>query len=881
MTAAESGGEKFFAALAFSAYAARVASAQAELLQDVTFDPAKPLTADAMLAFLEREISGNTEAESGEAALLSALRRLRAGTLLALMQRDLSGLADLAEVTACMTALAELALTRTLAWYGRKLSAEFGAPRGEASGEVQRLLAVGMGKLGGCELNVSSDIDLVFVYAEEGATGGRDGKHIISNHEYFVRLAQRAIRALDDVSAEGRVFRVDMRLRPNGDSGPLACGFDMLEQYFVSQGREWERYAWIKARVINPDGDHGLSRVVRPFVFRKYLDFGAFAAMRSLHAQIRAEVARREMADHIKLGPGGIREIEFIAQVFQLIRGGREPALQLRPTLAVLEALALRELLPREVAEALRAAYVFLRTLEHRLQYLDDQQTHELPRAAGAQLRIAIAMGEPDYTALLQTLARHRDLVSRQFEAIFAERETAAHPLAMAWAAEAAMPPATLAALGYKDAQASAARLNATRAGSRYRQLGEAARDRFDRLVPRAMALAAATPDADAALLRLLDFFEAICRRSAYLALLDESQDALQRVAAMLAASPWAAQYLTRNPLLLDELLDPRMLYASQDGAGFERELRLQLALYDATASAPADIERQMDVLREAHHAQAFRLLAQDLAGLLSVEQLADYLSDIADRLLSITLGLCWRQVRQRPAFGSASGMAEAPRFAVIAYGKLGGKELGYESDLDLVFLFDDMHERAAEAYSHLAQRLVTWLTSTTSAGRLFELDLRLRPYGDAGLLVSNLASFREYQTGHAWAWEHQALTRARFAAGDAALGRAFEDTRREILMRKREPAQLAVEITAMRGKMHAAHPNSSGGFDLKHDPGGMIDIEFAVQFMVLAHARAHPELTANAGNIALLGLAGTLGLIDAGLAAKVQEAYREYRRRR
>jgi [glutamine synthetase] adenylyltransferase / [glutamine synthetase]-adenylyl-L-tyrosine phosphorylase len=866
---------RFAAALAFSTYAARVAAASPALLEDKTFDPRRPLTRQAMLDFLQGAEADTASAGSSrdEAALRRNLRRLRAGSLLALMQRDLDGSADLAEITSAMTALAEVALTCTISWFDRAMRAEFGVPRGESSGAPQSLLAVGMGKLGGGELNVSSDIDLVLLYAEEGET---DGTRSIANHEYFVRLGQRVIRALDDVTADGRVFRVDMRLRPNGDAGPLACGFDMLEQYFVTQGREWERYAWIKARVVNAADDQGLARVVRPFVYRKYLDFGAFAAMRALHAQIRAEVARRELADHIKLGPGGIREIEFIAQVFQLLRGGREPALQLQPTLAVLDALAARSLLPAAAAGELAAAYRFLRRLEHRLQYLDDRQTHELPQPPPAQMLVAKAMGEADYAALLTKLERHRALVSRQFEAIFAERDSQAHPLAALWSGEMQAIAGGLAAAGYAEAAVSAARLVATRSGARYRSLGEAARIRFDRLVPRAIALAAATDHPDAALARMLDFLEAICRRSAYLALLDESQQALERVAGMLAASQWAAQYLTRNPLLLDELLDPRTLDHEPGGAAFERDLRIQLLQFSAADPAAADTERQMDILREMHHAQLFRLLARDLAGLLSVERLADLVSDIADRVLQVALELCWNLVR-----GKLDAVLPAiPRFAVIAYGKLGGKELGYASDLDLVFLYEGDPQHAQDAYSRLGQRLVTWLTSTTPAGMLFEVDLRLRPYGDSGLLVSHLDAFREYQTQHAWIWEHQALTRARCCAGDTALGREFETTRRGILMRERELAPLAREITAMRDKMHAAHPNRSGSFDLKHDTGGMIDIEFAVQFLVLAHAHRHAELTANIGNIALLGLAGRLRLVDPELAGRVQDAYREYRRR-
>jgi glutamate-ammonia-ligase adenylyltransferase len=867
---------RFGDALAYSAYAKRVAAATPALLQDKTFDPRSPLTRQAMLEFLKHAEfdTVNCNFDQDEAALRRGLRRLRAGVLLTLMQRDLDGSADLAEITAGMTALAEIAVTCTITWFDRMQRAEFGLPRGEGSGAPQFLLAVGMGKLGGGELNVSSDIDLVLAYAEEGET---DGARRISNHEYFARLGQRVIRALDDVTADGRVFRVDMRLRPNGDAGPLVCGFDMLEQYFLTQGREWERYAWIKARVVNFDSDQGLARVVRPFVFRKYLDFGAFAAMRALHAQIRAEVARRELAEHIKLGPGGIREIEFIAQVFQLLRGGRDPALQLRPTLAVLAALAVRGLLPAAAAAELAEAYRFLRRLEHRLQYLDDQQTHDLPQQPATQELLAKAMGEPDYAALLVRLSQHRNLVIRQFEAIFAEPDTKAHPFAALWAGNPQKMIDGLAGADYGAPDISAARLVAARSGARYRQLGEAARMRFDRLVPRAIALAAATTNPDAALARMLDFLEAICRRSAYLALLDESPQALQRVADMLAASQWAAQYLTRNPLLLDELLDARSFEYEPDGAEFERELRIQLTLAGAPEqSTAADTERQLDVLREMHHAQLFRLLARDLAGLLSVERLADHISDFADRVLKVTLEICWNLVRRK----CDAALPEVPRFAVIAYGKLGGKELGYASDLDLVFLYDDDPVRTQDAYARLGQRIITWLTSTTPAGTLFDVDLRLRPYGDSGLLVSHIDAFREYQTLHAWTWEHQALTRARCCAGDRALGREFDGIRRGILMHKREVATLAREITEMRGKMHLAHPNRSGEFDLKHDTGGMIDIEFAVQFLVLAHAHRHPELTENVGIIALLGVAGHLSLVEPELASQVQNAYREYRRR-
>ena len=720
----------------------------------------------------------------------------------------------------------------------------------------------------------------------------------LSNHEYFTRLGRRLISVIADATEDGQVFRVDMRLRPNGDSGPLACSFDALENYFVAEGREWERYAWIKARVVATSssanaaagatsGDSGdlaarsnaspasgrrdyqaeLAAVARPFVFRRYLDFSAFAAMRSLHAQIRAEVARRDFAGHIKLGPGGIREIEFIAQAFQLIRGGRDPELQARPTLEVLSLLEQKGLLPATAVAELGAAYDFLRRLEHRLQYLDDAQTHELPVDGADQASIAAAMGFGGYGEFMARLDAHRDSVSQQFDGVFAGPVQGQHACAPLWSGELDEEASheRLAALGFTDTSAALARLTGARASQRYLQLPQASRERYDALLPRAIELTSKAAAPEAALARTLDLIEAISRRGAYLALLHEYPQALERVVQLLAASGWAAAYVTRHPLLLDELLDPRTLYAPPDWNEFGAGLRTQLAPH------AGDTERLMNLLREAHHARVFRLLAQDLAGLLTVEVLADHLSALADLMLTITIEQCWEQLRARHR--------EAPRFAVIGYGKLGGKELGYASDLDIIFLYDDNDARAPELYARLAQRVNTWLTSATPSGVLFETDLRLRPNGDSGLMVSSMDAFREYQRKEAWVWEHQALTRARHCAGDAGVGAVFEAERIAILRRSREPEALRREIVAMRAKISDAHPNKSELFDLKHDRGGMIDIEFMVQYLVLAHAHRHPQLTGNLGNIALLKMAGELGLVPLAVAMTVRDAYREYRR--
>jgi [glutamine synthetase] adenylyltransferase / [glutamine synthetase]-adenylyl-L-tyrosine phosphorylase len=851
------------AALNWSRFAQRLVAARPALNEEIEQANVGGWNAESMGAFL----AGEDIADATK--LASRLRELRARVLLRVALRDLAGLAPLGEVVATMSDLAEVALGTALACHRALLESEHGAP---ANGSD--LLIVGMGKLGGRELNVSSDIDLVFAYPEEGDSAG---PRPLSNHEFFARLGQRVIRALADVTGEGQVFRVDMRLRPWGDAGPVAASFDALESYFIAHGREWERYAWIKSRVV-AGGDaravQGLTEIVRPFVYRKYLDYGTINAVRHLHAQIREEVTRRDFANHVKLGPGGIREIEFIAQAFQLIRGGRDPSLRRRATLDVLATLAAKRLLDEEEVAELSAAYVFLRRLEHRLQYLDDEQRHTLPESDGDRQTIAETMGYADWRAFSAALEAHRVAVTRPFENVFADAEEELPAAASIWlgTADAEAAEAALAAQGYTTPQETLTRLRQVRASSRYQQLPATSRERLDSLLPRLVeACARAQPvDADArgaspdvALARCLDFIEAISRRAAYLAMLAEEPHALRRVAETLASSNWAAEYLTRHPILLDELLDPRGLRATPDWSEFT------LALRDAMAGG--DAERRMDEMRELHHAQVFRLLTQDLAGVLSVERLADHLSLAADLILQVTIEACWQGLPKRHT--------TTPRFAIIGYGKLGGKELGYASDLDLVFLYDDPHEAAAEMYARLAQRINTWLSSRTSAGLLFETDLDLRPSGRAGLLVSSVAAFRRYQLESAWIWEHQALTRARFCAGDAAIGAVFEAFRRDLLMTKRDSAKLRAEILSMRQRMLDAHPNTSGLFDLKHDRGGMVDIEFIVQYLVLSHSSEHYELTGNLGNIALLHMAGALHLLPPDLASRVADAYRAYRR--
>jgi glutamate-ammonia-ligase adenylyltransferase len=852
------------------------------LLDELAATPLHTLDLDAALA--RQAASGLPPAR--------AMRRLRNLLVCTLLRRDLEGRADLAEVVETMTRFADFAIRTQLAQLMAEQVAAHGTPMGGESGLPQHMMVLAMGKQGGGELNVSSDIDLIFVYPEDGDTVlSEPGQRQLSNHEFFTRLGKKLIAALSEIIEDGFVFRVDMALRPNGASGPLVASLNMVEEYLIVQGREWERYAWVKARAVTgtPEDIAALDAIVRPFVFRRYLDFGVIDAIRNMHAQIRAEVDRQERlhpdrSNNVKLGRGGIREIEFLAQVFQLIRGGRDAALRERSTRTTLRVLADKELLPPDTVERLLAAYTFLRNLEHRLQYLDDAQTHTLPASEADRLTVARMMGLPDSATLLAQLAEQRAYVAAQFDAIFSDKNGkngkdedgdvdphSSNALADLDRQDGIQE--RLAALSFDNPAAAAQRLMTTWQSPRLQSLPEASRTRLLALVNAALPLIAKTAagaavgSPSATLGRLLNFFEAIARRSAYLSLLTEYPHTLERVIRMMYASGWAATFLTKHPIVLDELLDDEMRHAAPDCPALAAELAGQLG------EAAGDTERQMDILREAHHAQLFRLLAQDLAGELSVERLADYLSLLADTIVEATVNAAWNTVATRHR--------EVPKFAVIAYGKLGGKELGYVSDLDVIFLFDDDDQDAPGNYAKLAQRFITWMTAHTSAGILFDIDTALRPDGASGMLVSSVTAFEKYQDSSAWVWEHQALTRARFCAGDAAIGARFEAVRERVLRKDRsgQTGELKEEVLKMRRKMRDAYPNRTERFDLKHDEGGMIDIEFMVQYLVLRHAFQYPQLTANAGNIALLRVCGELGLIYAQLGIAVGDAYRAMRR--
>lgn len=857
-----------------SLWAQRLLTKDANLLDDLLHNHAKVYSTAEMQQFLR---AANI---SDENTLKKALRQLRQRVILRIMFRDLNGLAGLGadsldEVVQTTSNLAEVALNTATNYLQEWLQALYGKPLSTKS-VPQNLIVIGMGKLGGRELNVSSDIDLIFAYESEGATAQSQNTQSISNQDFFTKLAKKLISAIDEVTEDGFVFRVDMRLRPFGSEGVLVSSLDALEDYYQNNGREWERYAWIKGRVV-VGFEANIHALLRPFIFRKYLDYNALTSMRNLKLQIHRDVTQKSQQDNIKLGRGGIREIEFIAQVFQLIRGGQDASLQIKPTLAALNILKNKGLLQEKAVDELIAAYVFLRHCEHRLMYVDDQQTQDLPKTDEAKARIARAMNYKDWEAFLNVLNAHRKIVALHFDATFSEKSPTQNQLEIStetavWQGviEKAAALKALFSAGYVDSEQTFSRLQMLRASNRYQQLPELSRQRFDVLMPHAIAQSATMPNPDITLLRVTDVFESICRRASYLALLAEHTHAMRLLVKLCSSSPWLANYLAQHPILLDELLDTRTLYAAPDFVAMQADLTKRLA--DFTG----DIERQMDLMRHFKHANVFRLAAQDINGELALETLSDYLSALADLIVSVALTTIWPNVK--------GAQLAAPKFAVIGYGKLGSKELAYASDLDIIFLYDDSALAAGEVYARFAQRINNWFNSLTSAGLLYETDLQLRPDGNSGLLVSSIAAFREYQLNKAWVWEHQALTRARFVAGDGGIGAAFDAIRTEVLMQARDVQNLKAEVMQMREKMHHSQKTGTQAFvanrfDIKHSAGGIIDVEFLVQYCVLAHAKQHPQLTENIGNIALLRLLASLNIIEHDLADKVVLAYRDYRR--
>ena len=815
----------------------------------------------------------------------AVLRILRQWVLARLIDHDCDQQAAMQSITLSMTHLAEFALDVACRHALAELDQRHGAPT-LASGARAELWIVGMGKLGARELNVSSDIDLIYVYDEDGETqGAADGRGRISCQEYFSRAVRMIYALIGETTEHGFVFRVDLALRPNGNSGPSVVSLSALEEYLLVQGREWERFAWMKSRVVAPrsaianGSAQALRGIVLPFVFRKYLDYNVFESLRTLHQQIRDHAAKRsaghpERANDVKLSRGGIREIEFTVQLLQVVRGGQFPELRTRPTLDALQCIAKAGLMPQATAQALTEAYIFLRQVEHRIQYLDDQQTHVLPTRDDDLLWIAQTLNCPDTCTFLKALDAHRERVAEEFDALLGGDRQAGGCAGKGCGGQSAAADHTeLEALIDLFSGPVRERLGHWRDHPKIHALRDDARGRLMRLLQRTARWQKEGRVNEDAVLRMADWLEPLLRRESYLAMLLERPAVHERLLRLLGAARWPARYLVQHPGVIDELAGGDVLTSRFSAADFEAELQSRWQALQRTGEA--DEENLLNLLRRAHHAELFRTLARDVEGVLSIEQVADDLSALADAVLRVTARWCWACFKNRH-------QAE-PQLAIIGYGKLGGKELGYGSDLDIVFVYQDAHERAQEIYATFVRKLINWLTVKTSEGDLYEIDTALRPNGNAGLLVTPFQAYADYQaqrgSNTAWTWEHQAMTRARFVWGLPALQAPFDAVRCAVMAAPRDAQSLKVEIVAMRERVRKGHPETDGRFDVKHSPGGMVDVEFAVQYLLLLHTAAHPALADNVGNIALLQRAEAAGLLPVGMGQAAAQAYRQLRR--
>lgn len=834
---------------------------------------------------MERLLGDRLAEVIDETALQRELRRFRNEQMVRIIWRDLTQAASLEETLADLSALADACVAQALSLLYAWMTEKQGTPR-SATGEQQYLVVLGMGKLGARELNLSSDIDLIFAYPEPGET---DAARPVSNEQFFIRLCQQLVKALNSQTVDGFVFRVDARLRPFGDAGALALSFDAMETYYQSHAREWERYAMIKARVVAGDASAGreIMAMLQPFIYRRYLDFGAIESIRDMKRLISRELMRKGMADNVKLGPGGIREIEFIGQAFQLIRGGREPELQIRPILPVLQVLGEKQQLSTEEVTELTEAYRFLRLVENRIQAWKDRQTHLLPESEAGRLRIARAMGFAEPGQFLQVLAQHRARVQSHFDNVFAlsEEVTTDSPLQAVWGQELDDEHAgvALTQAGYEDGATVLSRLDGFRQGHACRGLGTRGRHRMEQLMPVLLEAVGQSPAPDVTLERILRIIESIARRTSYLALLVENPTALTQLVKLASISPWIALQVARHPLLLDEMLDPRRLYTPLKRERLERELETTLAAVDKD-----DQEQQMERMRQFTQSNMLRVAAADLTGGIPLMVVSDYLTEIAETVTRKVMEQAWdHMVARYGRPSSASGGGNG--FAVIGYGKLGGIELGYGSDLDMVFLHSNDNpnlmtdgERPIANdlfYARMGQRMIHLYTTRTPAGTLYEVDMRLRPNGNSGMLVSALEAFEEYQRNAAWTWEHQALLRARPVAGDQAVIDQFQRIRREVLSRERDADKLRNDVREMREKMRGSLDKSNERqFDIKQGVGGIADIEFMVQYSVLRWAHKHPDLLDWTDNIRLLDSLARHCLFEGEVAELLAENYRALR---
>ncbi|NQY27431.1 MAG: bifunctional [glutamate--ammonia ligase]-adenylyl-L-tyrosine phosphorylase/[glutamate--ammonia-ligase] adenylyltransferase [Piscirickettsiaceae bacterium] len=822
-----------------------------------------------------------------ETMLHQKLRHFRQREMVRIIWRDLAGWADLAETVRDLSAMADACIQQSLAILHQWQVTDFGTPC-NTDGDEQQLVVLGMGKLGAGELNLSSDIDLIFTYPDSGETQG--GRKSLSNEEFFTRLGRKLIQSLDNVTVDGFVFRVDMRLRPFGDSGALVACYDAMEDYYQTQGREWERYAMIKARAItgSEQAQKEILGLLRPFVYRRYLDYGVFDSLREMKSMIVGQLRRKGMEDNVKLGIGGIREIEFIGQVFQLIYGGRDKPLQQRPILTILDLLAERSVLSSYAVDELKLAYDFLRRTEHRIQAWADQQTHLLPKDDVDRLRIASLMGFDNWLDFMMALDEHRKRVQEHFEQILTipqSEDDASDSLSFFTSSDDERIE-RLQQLGFVDATVCLELLENLFKTHGCRNLENTGRERLEKLLPLLIQAAANVTNADQCLSRLIPLLESIMRRSAYMSLLIENSLALSQLVKLCAASPMISSQLTRHPVLLDELLDPRSLYDVPDRARQKKALVNSLASTDKS-----DLEQQMYLLREFKQIASLHVAAADITDVLPLMRVGDQLSELAEIELEQVMKLAWQHLvtrHGRPPCTQNDDLSQCG-FTVLAYGKLGGLELGYGSDLDIVFIFDDENNKgvtdgdkpldALMFYIRLAQRMIHLLNTVTGGGILYEVDMRLRPNGNSGLLVTGVTGFAEYQQSEAWTWEHQALVRARCVAGDQKLAQKVSDIRQQTMAKERDSELLATEVSDMRAKMREQLDKSTEQlFDLKQGVGGIADIEFMVQYAVLSWSQTLPELLVYSDNIRILEALKTSGKLNEEESTMLAGAYRFYR---
>ncbi|MFD1803944.1 bifunctional [glutamate--ammonia ligase]-adenylyl-L-tyrosine phosphorylase/[glutamate--ammonia-ligase] adenylyltransferase [Mixta tenebrionis] len=831
-------------------------------------------------------LSDGLQTVSDEATLMRQLRLFRRRIMVRIAWMQVTGESSTEASLRQLSTLAEALIVAARDWLWQACCVEYGTPC-NAAGEPQPLLILGMGKLGGGELNFSSDIDLIFVWPENGVTRG--GRRELDNAQFFTRLGQRLIKVLDQATADGFVYRVDMRLRPFGDSGPLVLSFAALEDYYQEQGRDWERYAMVKARLMGDSDDRWsqeLQQMLRPFIYRRYIDFSVIQSLRNMKGMIAREVRRRGLKDNIKLGAGGIRECEFIVQVFQLIRGGRERSLQQRSLLPTLAAIEELNLLAEPQVSALRAAWFFLRRLENLLQSIADEQTQTLPADALNQARLAWAMGFSDWPALLEALERQMAQVRLIFNELIGEdapesaEENESREMSELWhdKLDQSDLDTLLTQLDESARQRLFRTLNDFRQDVDKRTIGPRGRLALDQLMPRLLNEVCVRVDADLTLERLIPLLLGVVTRTTYLELLTESPGALQQLIRLCAASPMIASQLARYPLLLDELLDPATLYQPTATDAYRDELRQYLLRIPEE-----DEEQQLEALRQFKQVQQLRIAAADIAGTLPVMKVSDHLTWLAEAIIQAVVQQAWHMMVQR--YGKPSHLQQEDRgFAVVGYGKLGGWELGYLSDLDLVFLHDCPIDAVTDGervidgrqfYLRLAQRVMHLFSTRTSSGILYEVDARLRPSGSAGMLVSTMDAFDEYQRNDAWTWEHQALVRARIVYGEPSLSKRFEAIRRHTLCLPREAATLQTEVLEMREKMyaHLSHKHK-GRWDIKADEGGITDIEFITQYLVLRYAAEAPALTGWSDNVRILELLAHHDKISQREADALTQAY-------